>query len=546
MNEIELAKKPSPLDSALAASKPKLFERMIDGIIEPFSPETVQRRMRSRQELGYRRAMLSYAATVRTYERGYVVEPLTSEEAELPGYTRFQMILEARDLYRNSSIIRGGVNGIARRAIGTGIHPHFHTDDPEWNSEAFEQWNDWTRICDIRRNFDIHGMLRQAIRSAFCDGDLGFLLCDEEDDLRLQMIEADLIAQDYRIGINVDTYNPIGGVVIDQNNGRPLGYYVGRRGVGGLLIDSNIVPAEAFILMYRHQRVDQVRGVPLLAPVINTAKDLERYINATRVQANIAATYGVVVKRDMAAQIAMAQSQIPTGLTGNQNDLVSQNYRTMPLKTGLMTFLNPGESIETFKPDVPGPQFDPFAKFLVRMIAIGMGTTYEYLMQDYSGMSFSSSKTNLMDTTLTLKEWQRWAIDKFLSRVYPIWVAKRMNSGRLPFNDQAYTHLTWNRPADLGVDPQRDSAANVQLLSAGLETFQNLMQENGVYDWKNQLTQKANEAAFIKELAEARGISPELISSTLPPGVVSPGEKQKSEESKKQGIRTPRPEQSKV
>ena len=246
-------------------------------------------------------------------------------------------------------------------------------------------------------------------------------------------------------------------------------------------------------------------------------------------QANIAATYGVVVKRDAAAQISMAMSQATNGsVQGLNGPPPGQGYRTMPLRTGLMTFLNPGESIETFKPDVPGPQFDQFAKFLVRMLAIGMGTTYEMLMQDYSNMSFSSSRTNLMDMSLTMQEWQRFLITKFLRPTYNVWVAKRMAYGRLPFNEEAYTALSWQRPAELGVDPTRDATASIDLLTAGLETYENLYQESG-HDYKARLRQKADEVAYIEQLAKERGIKPELIANILPPGVVAPDEAKKEE-----------------
>lgn len=112
-----------------------------------------------------------------------------------------------------------------------------------------------------------------------------------------------------------------------------------------------------------------------------------------------------------------------------------------------------------------------------------------------------------------------------------------MQSGALKFNRQAYDRVVWNQPAKLGVDPQADSAANVQLLSAGLETISNLMQERGIHDWKTQLRQKADEAAFIQELARERGIDPTLISSSLPPGVVSPDEKNQADQKQKQGVK---------
>lgn len=518
--------KSDALEVAVKASQPGRFELAVDSLIQPFSPGRVSRRMRERQELGYHRAMLAYAAAQPpqfSYQRYGTAESLTSEEAQLPGFARFQMILESRDLYRNFSIIRAGVNGLARRSVATGINPVFHTSDKEWNSMTRDQWNEWSEVCEVRGLFDLQGIARQIIRSCYYDGDLGigFDLEDPENlqsDLRLKLIESDLIAQSYRVGLNYDTYNPIGGVVLDQQTLKPIGYYVGQRGIGGLLLKSEIIPAEEMLLMFRQQRVDQVRGIPLLAPVIQTARDLDRYITATRMQANIAATYGVVVKREAAGLAAMAQSIASQNTNAN-----GQSYRTQPLKTGLMTFLNPGESIETFKPEVPGPQFDDFARFLVRMIAVGMGTTYEYLMQDFSNMSFSASRTNLLDMTLTMAEWQRFLITKFFARIYPVWVAKRMENGFLPFNAEAYDRVSWQRPAELGVDPARDAAANVQLLTSGLDTFQNLYQEQG-HEWKERLRQKADEVAFIQKLAKERGIQPELISSTLPPGIIAPVE----------------------
>jgi lambda family phage portal protein len=499
-------------------------------------------RLRAKQEVGYRRAMLAYAAAQfpgNNLQRQTAYESLTSEEAYFPGYSRFQMITDSRDLYRNFPIIRAGVDGIARRAISTGIHPQFHTSDTTWNEETKEQWDDWSRSCEITRRFTLCGCARQSIRSCYVDGDLGVkLIAPEEDsDLELQLIEGDLIAENMRTGVNLDTINPLGGVILDKKTGRVTGYMVGRRGIGGILQDCHPVGAEEMLLLFRQQRVDQVRGVPLLAPVIQTARDLERYINATRMQANIAATFGVVIKKHGAALFGQQMSQqaqnLPTDAFPGQS--TNQNYRTVPLKTGQMWFLNPDEDVGMFNPSsIPGPQFDQFAKFLVRMIAIGMGITYEYLMQDFSGMSFSSSRTNLMDMTLTLRLWQRWLVESFFSKVYFVWVAKRLQNGVLDWPEnplEAYTKVSWQLPEELGVDPKKDSAADVQLLSAGLDTFSNQYQQRG-QNWKEQIAQKADEVAFIEQLAREKGIRPELISMTLPPGTIKPGEAAGSSESK--------------
>lgn len=506
------------MELALRSAHPTKFASLLDRVIEPFAPERVHKRMKARTDLAMGRAMLAYSAAnfpFQSMQRQGVAGSLTSEDAQLPGWTRFQMILECRDQYANMPIIRAGVNGQARRSVGTGIHPIWHTSDKTWNRKTRKAYEQWACSPDITGRFDMDSIDRASIRAAYVDGDMGVRLINEYDGapLKLQLVEADMIAENNRTNIGQDNYNPIGGCWVDWDTGQVYGYQVGQRGMGGLLFNSQFESANDFLLLFRKQRVDQYRGVPLMAPIVQTSRDLDRYLTATRMQANIAATYGVVVKKNMPGPFSQAAS-IPSR---------NGNYRTQPLKTGLMTWLNPDEDISMFKPDVPGPQFDSFSKFLVRMVAVGMGITYEYLMQDFSNMSFSSSRTNLLDMTLTMKEWQRWNITEFKKPVVCIWLAKEMDAGRIPYNPEAFDEIAFQTPAELGVDPQKDADANIKLLTAGLETFQNIYQQDGL-DWEQQIEQKALESAYIANMAEKHGIDPKEISSLLPPGVLKTSE----------------------
>jgi len=269
------------------------------------------------------------------------------------------------------------------------------------------------------------------------------------------------------------------------------------------------VPASEFNLLFRRQRVDQLRGVPLLAPVINPAKDLDKYLSATRVQANIAAMFGVVIKRDAAGLQQTKQTALAS----------SGDYRTQQLRTGLMTWLKPGESIETFRPDVPASQFDSYAKFSARIIAIGLGTTYEMLMHDFSGMSYSAAKTNLLTEHLLIAGWHRWQTRFFVRPVVSLWLSKRMASGLLDENPEAYDRIHFQTPASVGIDPSQQAEADKTLIAAGLDTFADYYGRLGK-DEKHQLRKRAKEAAFIRKLADEFGVEPDEISSVLPPGVL--------------------------
>ena len=500
-------------ESAAETSQPIRLNRL-ESFVAGISPRWGATRLAGKAELAISRIMLDYGAAYPSMYREHAWGPLVTEEAELQGYSRFQLMLDSRDLYRNFPVIRAGVNGVARRAVASGIRPQFSTGNEDWDIEALRQWEEWSDVCDLAGKMDLDGICRQAIRSCYTDGDLGLGLVDEDGDLRLQIIEGDRIAPNMRAGIQIDTVNDIGGVNVDWDTGRPISYLVGNRGMGGILnVDvKDPWPAESFILMFRPQRVDQVRGVPLLAPVIPTARDLDRYMTATRIQANIQATYGVVIKRAAAAQVMMRESRpLPN----------SETYRSMKLPTGKMQWLNPGEEIDAFGPKVPTANFDPFAKFLVRIIAIGMGTTYESLMNDFTNMSFSSSKTHLMDIEMTRKEWQRWLVRKFLFRTYCVWVSKRMASGQLEFNEKAFRALTWRGPTPIYADPNLQATNITERLRSGTTTYRDVYQEQEK-DWRRELRQRATESAEIDSLAKEFKTDPNRISNVLPPGVMQP------------------------
>lgn len=100
----------------------------------------------------------------------------------------------------------------------------------------------------------------------------------------------------------------------------------------------------------------------------------------------------------------------------------------------------------------------------------------------------------------------------------------RMNSGRLPFNKEAYQCVQWQGPEEIGLDPQRDAASNIANLAAGLETMESLYHKRGM-NWEHEIEQRAREVKRIHELAEEHGVNPALISTINPPGIVATQEK---------------------
>jgi len=497
--------------------KKEISYSLIDNLAKVVSPSWFNKRLEAKLEAGFNEALLSYSAghsydfVTPSLERPMDWGILRSADADLPGWDRFQAILECRNLYRNDPIVKAGIEGIVRR-VGI-AHPHFVTSDEEWNTEAHEQWMDWSNSCDTRGIMTLDDYQRQAIRECYVSGDMGIQFFDFRGDLKLDGKEADLIAAPMRTDINIDNYNPLGGIVWDPQTGHIRGYLVGRRGMGGMLIETKEIPADQFLLLFKRERRDQMRGIPLMSTIVDTAKDLHDYLNSTRVQARIAATFGVVIKKNMAAQFGQNMSQ-------SMGD--SGKLRRMATFNGQATVLNPDEDISMFKSDVPTPMFDQYTKSQIRVIARGLGVTYEALMADYSGMSFSSSKASLMEENSTILEWHKWKTQHMLMPIYSIWVAKRMENGLLPFNAEAYSKVMFPAPARYGIDPESDAEASIKLIASGLDDHESYFRRTyGDADWKSRIDRKAKIAGYIKQKAQEVGVNSLDISSVLAPGVSS-------------------------
>jgi capsid protein len=189
---------------------------------------------------------------------------------------------------------------------------------------------------------------------------------------------------------------------------------------------------------------------------------------------------------------------------------------------GKIVHLNPGEEAQQVSPEQPGPDFDPVTRLMLRLIARGAGSIYELLMADFSGMSYSSSKSVLTFVWKMQDDWQDWLIRSRKRRVYNVWVAKRMQARLLPFNAEAFDAVSWIKTPHSGFDPLEDAEALIKLRSAAFITYEDFFNARGE-NWEVKLDQAAREIARIMEKAKEYDVDPVLIANTLAPGIMQTG-----------------------
>jgi hypothetical protein len=159
--------------------------------------------------------------------------------------------------------------------------------------------------------------------------------------------------------------------------------------------------------------------------------------------------------------------------------------------------LSPGEKIEMIGPNRPHAGFEPFAKFLIRDVAMGLGLPVEFVYDPASvggaGMRFIVAKAQRR-----FEQRQRLLIDRFCNRAWRYFIGGAIANGDLPAVED-YAKVTWQTPKSLTVDAGREAQQAREDYKAGLSSLQDYFGELG-QDWEEQVRQIAKEREFIASI----------------------------------------------
>lgn len=425
--------------------------------------------------------------------------------------------LECRDLRRNDPVTSGIVTRFADNVVGSGITPQAKTSDPGWNYEAESFFGEWSKIADYRQRLTLWDIQRMIVSSRLIDGELGFVLVKNG---QLQPIEAERVRQP-----SPDVQGVIDGVAVNAN-GIKTAYYVHRRDPSTGMFkgtEFEVIGSADFKHVTNAFRLDQVRGIPDLAPVVNTIKDLSEYFGATLLKAKNEAKRFYTVTNEAGG---------PTGLPRRYTaDDTAQTLEKV--ETGEIHYLRKGEELKEIGSVTPGQTFDPFVEKCLRMIGASLGLPYEFVLLDFSQGSFSSSRAALMQTYRTFNNWQQWLICQFLQPVWNWRIAKAIKEGDLrpaPVDERGVSEwykVQWQTPEYEWIDPQAEAQARTIEIASGVSSLTQWARKKG-YDAEDMLKEKgvdiANAVRIAAEINKEHGTSitwKDLITLGMPGQVTS-------------------------
>jgi len=322
--------------------------------------------------------------------------------------------------------------------------------------------------------------------------------------LAIELIEADRLATEkdtYKIH-SKDGNKIVRGVELDDL-GKPLAYWIYPEHPNGPYATRVLperIPAKDILHLYRMDRIGQTRGVSWFAPVMSWLRDLGVYVDNEIQASAVASCFGVAITTTGRAGSGLMPStdSESTDINGNQFEY---------LEPAMVVRLQPGESVESINPGRPNSASEPWINLMLRGISVGTGLSYEVVSRNYSGTSYSSSRTSMLEDRRRFRRWQRYDVqhmcqpiwDRFCDQAATAGVDGFPSMSEILADRRAATAVEWQTPAWEWVDPQSEQSASDAALTSFQSTYQDELGQRGK-NWRNVFYQRAKEEKLKRQL----------------------------------------------
>ena len=435
----------------------------------------------------------------------------------------------SRDLYMGIPIANGAVKTMRTNVVGRGLHLKPAVDREVLGITAAQaqklekqierEWKLWAESpdCDIERIDNFFELQQLAFLNWLMSGDCLAVLpvkprINQPYDLRVQLVEADrLSSPDY-----CDSWDNkiVGGVEVDKD-GEVIAYHISdQHPLSGEVTDYKWHRVEAYgaktgrrnvLHIMCRERIGQRRGVPFLAPVIESLKQLGRYTDAELVAAVVSGMFTVFIEKEDASSDEAIGSMIP-----EEEQIDAADESSLELGPGAVMDLNPGEKVHDSNPGRPNSNFSMFVEAICQQIGASLEIPYELLVKRFNA-SYTASKGALEEAWKMFRMYRAWLAADFCQPIYEEWLAEAVAKKRIdapgfftdPLIRKAYCKAEWNGPAKGMLDPVKEVTAAEKRVANGFSTRSSETMEMTGGDFYTNADQLKNEE---KKLSEVKKI----------------------------------------
>ena len=437
----------------------------------------------------------------------------------------------SRDLERNSPLAAGAINTVVTNVIGTGLEPRPSIDyeylglteeeAAAWEAQAVRIWWAWAGSprCDIERVLDFAAMQDLEQRAELLSGDVfavrrfklrpGDILA-----LKLQIVEADRVCNPFGM---MDTPQLTEGIEF-SSDGEPVACHIQDSHPGDVFGRFQRGPdrwqrvpmfgprtGEPLVIHDFHKkRPGQKRGIPYLAVVIESLKQLTRYGEAEITAAVLSAMFTVFVETETGEpEESMGQF---VGLLTDEQEAAAAAKGQVGLGPGAIVDLAKGEKATFADPQRPNSNYDPFVISFLRQIGPALEIPFEVLTKHFTS-SYSAARAALLDAWKAFKTRRARRVSNFCRPVYGMVIAEAVGRGMLsapgfftdPLRRQAWLEARWHGPAPGQIDPLKEAQASKLKIDEGLSTLDEETAAMTGGDWEVNHHQRVREHNARKE-----------------------------------------------
>lgn len=441
-----------------------------------------------------------------------------------------------RTVVRNNPVAAGAIDSFVSNLVGTDISPHWDLDDAALKEDLHLLWSDSQQELDAAGVYDFYGQQEQVARGMMDGGEVlaRFIPRYTSDGLlvplQVQLLEGDHLDAAYNS--RAPNGNEIRMGIEWDKRGRRAAYWLflehpGEHYMGlGYAGERVRVPASEILHVFRPLRIGQARGCPWLATLIVKLRELDQYEDAELVRKKTAALFTAFLEKPV------GDGQV-NGIPGQHNvvgvpeaDDINGN-QVEGFEPGAIITLPNGRKIVFSNPADVGGNYKDFIKQQFRVVARGLGITYEQLSGDLEGVTFSSIRAGLIEFRRLCEMLQhRTLIFQFCRPVVRRWLDTAVLSGAIKIpdylkNKRRYWRVTWQPDGWDYVDPVKDRIA------------EQMDVRNGFDDRDSIIGRRGNDAARVdakQAAANKRADDLKLVHDSDPRQTAKNGMIQKAEE----------------
>ena len=435
------------------------------------------------------KAFRGYDAIKQTrYRARRGVDAIRSEEVELSNYDRDRLVSACLEFRRNNPVVASMSRLRKADVVGRGIIPQPTTGSEEIDQKIEQEWAKFSSSPDVADQMDMREIQQQMVDSLLFYGDCGLHI----NNRKIQFIDGSRIGNPSGESTGSESSKFQNGVEVDDV-GKPISYTIGDR-INGTIRNHRQISARNFIPFFKRVRPVQYRGIPELAPILNTLQDCDEYDRVEMIAAKISASLSVVVKRENSYEFEL-QNRIDAADQDDDGNLEQ-------FEPGRFHYMEPGEDISVIsangRPNVDGIQW---VSYLLRKVGSAVGIPLEFLLMEIGGSSFSASQGVVLQYQQTIESYQSDVI-RVMDRLYRRWLSQIIKDGVIDMAQApAPFGVRWQRPAFRWINRAAQVKADMEYFRAGAMSLDDITAPFG-YTAEEVMVRKAQNITQAKNIAK--------------------------------------------